>query len=96
MHQQWWTSRDGLLWDRPARGVNALAVFPQIPRLETHTLIINGSICYCGAAGTLSRKRLMIVSWKRCWSVGELRRILQPDPRPQIEVMSLQPGVEFV
>jgi hypothetical protein len=46
MHQQWWTSRDGLLWDRPARGVNALDVFPQIPRLETHPLIINGSILF--------------------------------------------------
>ena len=25
------------------------------------------------------------------WSVGELRRILQPEPRPQIELSDLQP-----
>src|SRR5258708_19501568 len=25
------------------------------------------------------------------WSVGELRRILQPEPKPQIELIELQP-----
>jgi hypothetical protein len=25
------------------------------------------------------------------WSVGELRRILQPEPQPQLEVIELQP-----
>ena len=34
LDNEWWTSRDGLRWERPARGVNALEVFPQIPRLE--------------------------------------------------------------
>lgn len=46
LDNEWWTSRDGLRWDRPARGVNALEVFPQIPRLETHPLIINGQILF--------------------------------------------------
>ena len=40
---EWWTSSDGLRWERPARGVNALEVFPQVPRLETHPLILNGN-----------------------------------------------------
>jgi hypothetical protein len=46
LDNEWWTSRDGLHWERPARGVNALEVFPQIPRLETHPLIINGLILF--------------------------------------------------
>ncbi len=43
---EWWTSRDGLRWERPARGVNALEAFPRIPRLETHPLVINGTILF--------------------------------------------------
>jgi hypothetical protein len=46
LDNEWWTSGDGLRWERPARDVNALEVFPQIPRLETHPLIINGSILF--------------------------------------------------
>jgi len=46
LDNEWWTSPDGLRWERPARGVNALEVFPQIPRLETHPLIINGNILF--------------------------------------------------
>ena len=46
LDNEWWTSRDGLRWERPARGVNALEVFPQIPRLETHPLIVNGTILF--------------------------------------------------
>ena len=46
LDNEWWTSRDGLRWERPARGVNALEVFPQIPRLETHPLIVNGMILF--------------------------------------------------
>ena len=46
LDNEWWTSRDGLSWERPARGLNALDVFPQIPRLETHPLIVNGTILF--------------------------------------------------
>ena len=46
LDNEWWTSRDGLRWERPARGVNALEAFPQIPRLETHPLIVNGMILF--------------------------------------------------
>jgi hypothetical protein len=46
LDNEWWTSRDGLHWERPARGINALEVFPQIPRLETHPLIVNGTILF--------------------------------------------------
>jgi hypothetical protein len=46
LDNEWWTSRDGLRWERPARGVNALEVFPNIPRLETHPLIIGGKILF--------------------------------------------------
>lgn len=46
LDNEWWTSRDGLRWDRPARGVNALEVFPQIPRLETHPMIADGMILF--------------------------------------------------
>lgn len=46
LDNEWWTSRDGLRWERPARGVNALEVFPQIPRLETPPLIVNGMILF--------------------------------------------------
>ena len=43
---EWWTSSAGLRWERPARSVNALEVFPQVPRLETHPLILNGNILF--------------------------------------------------
>jgi hypothetical protein len=43
---EWWTSRDGLRWERPARGVNALEVFPQVPRLETHPMLVGGSVLF--------------------------------------------------
>lgn len=46
LDNEWWTSRDGLRWERPARGVNALEVFPRIPRLETHPVILNGMILF--------------------------------------------------
>ena len=44
LDNEWWTSADGLRWERPARGVNALEAFPQIPRLETHPLIAGGQL----------------------------------------------------
>ena len=46
LDNEWWTSRDGLRWERPARGVNALEVFPVMPRLETHPLIVDGRILF--------------------------------------------------
>ena len=46
LDNEWWTSRDGLRWERPARDVNALEVFPKIPRLETPPLIVNGTILF--------------------------------------------------
>ena len=46
LDNEWWTSRDGLHWQRPARGVNALDVFPQIPRLETPPLVAHGTILF--------------------------------------------------
>ncbi|MBL9135383.1 MAG: hypothetical protein JNK85_05925 [Verrucomicrobiales bacterium] len=46
LDNEWWTSPDGLRWERPARGVNALEVFPQIPRLETPPLMMDGKIIF--------------------------------------------------
>lgn len=49
LDNEWWTSRDGLRWERPARGVNALEVFPRLPRLETHPMVLNGNIIFSRA-----------------------------------------------
>jgi hypothetical protein len=46
LDNEWWTSRDGLRWERPARGVDALELFPNIPRLETHPMIMDGKILF--------------------------------------------------
>ncbi len=46
LDNEWWTSRDGLHWERPARGINALEVFPQIPRLESSPLVVDGTILF--------------------------------------------------
>ena len=46
LDNEWWTSLDGLRWERPARGVNALEVFPQIPRLESPPMIIHGNLLW--------------------------------------------------
>lgn len=42
LDNEWWVSRDGLRWDRPARGVNALGVFPRLNRLEVPPLVADG------------------------------------------------------
>lgn len=46
LDNEWWTSRDGLRWERPARGINVLEVFPEIPRLESPPLLVNGRILF--------------------------------------------------
>ena len=46
LDNEWWTSTDGLRWERPARGVNALEVFPQVPRLEMPPMIIGGNLIW--------------------------------------------------
>lgn len=46
LDNEWWTSPDGLHWERTARDVNALEVFPTVSRLDTHPLIINGMILF--------------------------------------------------
>lgn len=46
LDNEWWTSRDGWRWERPARGVNALEVFPSIPRLENSPLVADGMILF--------------------------------------------------
>ncbi len=47
LDNEWWVSQDGLRWERPARGVNALDVFPQLLRLDTtHPLVVGGQILF--------------------------------------------------
>jgi hypothetical protein len=46
LDNEWWTSADGLHWERPARGVNALEVFPQPQRLEMPPMIIDGNLLW--------------------------------------------------
>lgn len=46
LDNEWWTSREGLHWDRPARGENALEVFPRVNRLEMPPMIIDGKIIF--------------------------------------------------
>jgi hypothetical protein len=46
LDNEWWTSRDGLSWERPARGVNALGVFPAVPRLETPPMVVGGRMLF--------------------------------------------------
>lgn len=46
LDNEWWMSPDGLRWERPARGVNALEVFPQVPRLEMPPMIIGGNLLW--------------------------------------------------
>ena len=46
LDNEWWTSRDGWRWERPARGVNALEVFPGTARLESSPMIADGMILF--------------------------------------------------
>ena len=46
LDNEWWTSRDGLRWERPARGVNALEPFPGLPRIETPPMVAGGQILF--------------------------------------------------
>lgn len=46
LDNEWWTSPDGLRWERPARGINALEAFPEVFRLEIPPMIINGMILF--------------------------------------------------
>jgi hypothetical protein len=46
LDNEWWTSADGLRWERPARGVNALEVFPQVQRLEMPPMLIGDNLLW--------------------------------------------------
>ena len=46
LDNEWWTSADGLRWERPSRGLNALEAFPQVPRLETPPMILGGNLLW--------------------------------------------------
>lgn len=46
LDNEWWTSVDGLRWERPTRGLNALDVFPEVIRLESSPLVANGMILF--------------------------------------------------
>ncbi len=50
LDNEWWTSADGLRWERPARGVNALQVFPQVPRLEMPPMRLGGNLLWVRGA----------------------------------------------
>ena len=43
---EWWVSRDGLAWERPWRGLNALYTTPSVPRLECNPMLVNGMILF--------------------------------------------------
>jgi len=44
---EWWTSREGLHWERPARGLNALGVaFPSFPNITHNPLIVDGMMLF--------------------------------------------------
>jgi hypothetical protein len=48
LDNEWWTSPDGLRWDRPARGINALEVSQPLrrDRIEGPPMVINGMILF--------------------------------------------------
>jgi hypothetical protein len=47
LDNEWWTSFDGLTWERPARGVNALATFMDgNKRINTGPMIIGGKLLW--------------------------------------------------
>ena len=46
MDNEWWTSVDGLRWERPARGVNALEAFPEVMRMEMPPMVIGGQLLW--------------------------------------------------
>jgi hypothetical protein len=49
LDNEWWMSRDGWHWERPARGVNALEMFPGVTRLESSPMVAGGTILFpCG------------------------------------------------
>jgi hypothetical protein len=44
---EWWLSRDGLRWERPYRGVNALGdVFPDSRRISSNPMVVDGKILF--------------------------------------------------
>jgi len=44
---EWWVSRDGLHWERPYRGVNALGdAFPGVPCVTHNPMVINGDLLF--------------------------------------------------
>jgi hypothetical protein len=44
---EWWVSRDGICWERPYRGVNALGdAFPGVPCITHNPMIIDGQILF--------------------------------------------------
>ena len=46
LDHEWWTSVDGLRWERPARDVNALEAFPDVQRMEMPPMVIGGQLLW--------------------------------------------------
>ena len=44
---EWWVSRDGLAWERPYRGTNALGeAFPAVPCITHNPMLIDGKLLF--------------------------------------------------
>lgn len=47
LDNEWWVSPDGVHWERPARNIHALAVFPnELSRIEVPPMVVAGKICF--------------------------------------------------
>jgi hypothetical protein len=65
LDNEWWTSYDGLNWERPARGVNALSVFRMgLKRFEMGPIVVDGNLIWLqqGQAYGLLEDRISGVS----------------------------------
>lgn len=93
LENEWWTSREGLRWERPARGVNALEAFPEIPRLETRPLIANGNLLFPRGHQLLgvAEDRISYVSAR---ANGEFSTKLFPMPEGDLLVNASCPSPE--
>jgi len=93
LDNEWWTSRDGLRWERPARGVNALEAFPGVPRLENKPMIVNGEILFPRGNLLLGLKQDRI-SYISARANGEFSTVPFQMPAADLLLNAASPGPE--
>ena len=88
---EWWLSRDGLGWERPYRGMNAIDLFPRISIITHNPMVIDGKILFHFGDQLLGMKQDRI-SYVGARANAEFSTILFEMPEADISLNAAVPS----